>query len=164
MLTGPSGLTVELCYQRYGTGKNGWSVRWGQSEFCGRAVFLPIGRRQLFRPLLYTVKNILTWVMFAWYLSCSIDPSRGRRHDHLDGRTQTRQIWLHQSAWLPTAIISFWFFVWSCRTGFRTLIFFGKIVSVGQLCSRGKGRLFLICLWIGQKLLLDPRAPVNSVP
>jgi len=105
MLTGPSGLTVELCYQRYGTGKNGWSVRWCQSEFCGRAVFLPIGRRQLFRPLLYTVKNILTWVMFAWYLSCSIDPSRGRRHDHLDGRTPTRQTWLHRRAWLPTAIL-----------------------------------------------------------
>ena len=35
-LTGPTLSNVELSFQRYGTGKNGWSTGLGQSEFCGR--------------------------------------------------------------------------------------------------------------------------------
>ena len=59
-------------------------------------VFLPIGQHQLPQALIFSVIFSRQLGGFAWYLSCSIDPSRGRRHDHLDGRTQTRQTWLHR--------------------------------------------------------------------
>ena len=77
-------------------------------DFCFSTVILPIGRHQLPHALIFTRFSVIFSRQlggFAWYLSCSIDPSRGRRHDHLDGRTPTRQTWLHRPALLPTAIL-----------------------------------------------------------
>ena len=98
---------------RSGSATSDPSHQWGECDpgwhtctaLCGRAVFLPIGRHQLTQALIFNVSFSRQLGGFAWYLSCSIDPSRGRRHDHLDGRTQTRQTWLHRPALLPTAIL-----------------------------------------------------------